>query len=234
MTLLVTYSGITDPEVEPLDSQIAVDSLKMAYQHARTYGVVLYWRPLIVGVNDSDQHVERAIELSRDAHATVFTGLFFREEIREHYQSLGIPEPYEISARRKILPESIDIRVTRAFRKAEVRTLFRKTSCAVAFAHRTHDWNGHYGIQELCGICPVAQVGRCHANWRKPKEQQVRALMHVLDSEQTLVIHDRAIEFPDMREEERYYIQHSLGFQVHSRQHPHQPHRHGRADIGWE
>ncbi|MFF3691422.1 hypothetical protein [Streptomyces sp. NPDC002187] len=42
-------------------------------------------------------------------------------------------------------------------------TLFGKTSCGVAFAHGDADYNGHYGVSELCDICPPEQIALCHA-----------------------------------------------------------------------
>ena len=43
-----------------------------------------------------------------------------------------------------------------------------------------------------------------------------------------------AVVYGLVSEQPRYYLQHALGFQVHDVRHPHQPHRHGRADIGWK
>ena len=37
----------------------------------------------------------------------------------------------------------------------------------------------------------------------------------------------------DSTEQQRYFIQHTLGFQVHDRAQPHLPERHGRAEEGW-
>ena len=34
-------------------------------------------------------------------------------------------------------------------------------------------------------------------------------------------------------EQQRYFIQHATGFQVHDRAHPHLPGRHGRSEEGW-
>ena len=81
VTLLLTHSGIDHPGIEPVDSNIAARSLQVAYQHARRYRVVLYWRPLVPGLNDTDAHIASARELSRFAHAVVFTGLFYRAQI---------------------------------------------------------------------------------------------------------------------------------------------------------
>lgn len=71
VTLLFTYSGIDDPRIEPVASGIAARSLRMAFAHAQRYRALLYWRPLVPGLNDSDDHLARAVELSRHAHAGI-------------------------------------------------------------------------------------------------------------------------------------------------------------------
>jgi hypothetical protein len=43
--------------------------------------------------------------LGKHADATVFTGLFYRDEIAAYYKANSLPEPYSQTARRKIVPE---------------------------------------------------------------------------------------------------------------------------------
>jgi hypothetical protein len=47
-------------------------------------------------------------------------------------------------------------------------------------------------------------------------------------TEQAAIVAGLATEQP------RYFLQHTLGFQVHDVRHPHRERRHGRADIGWK
>jgi hypothetical protein len=54
LTILVTYSGINDPRIEPVDSVIAAQSLRTLYAYARNYRTILYWRPIVPGLNDTD------------------------------------------------------------------------------------------------------------------------------------------------------------------------------------
>lgn len=232
VTLLVTHSGIEDDRIEPVDSQIAAASLRTAYEHAARYRVVLYWRPIVPGLNDTDEHLARALELSHHAHATVYTGLFYRDEIRKYYREHGLPEPYDTTARRKILPASVEQRILTAAGRHGGSALFRKTSCAVAFAHGMADYNGHYGIRELCDICPAAQVTRCAQAWAAP--DPVRAAVLVERWGGTVVTTtDRALIVAGLDEQRRYLVQHTLGFQVHDVTKPHHRYRHGRADIGY-
>lgn len=95
------------------------------------------------------------------------TGLLYREEIAEYYRSNGLPEPYEDTARRKIAPETLERRVLAAFAGS---TLFRKAFCTVAYAHGRPDYNGHYGIRELCDICPLSQLELCAGACQVPAE----------------------------------------------------------------
>lgn len=239
LTLLFTYSGIDDSRIEPYPSQVAATSLKTASRlQPRRYRTVLYWRPLVPGLNDSPEHLARAAELSRSADATVFTGLFFRDEIAEYYRASGLPMPYDDTARRKIMPETLEQRVLAAFRESGGGPLFRKTSCAVSYAHGLPDYNGHVGIRELCDICPAPQLARCLGAHQVPTARQVKQAASGLPEArelQVMEITERAVVVDGLANEQpRYFLQHALSFQVHDAAHPHRSRRHGRAEIGWE
>ena len=238
LTLLFTYSGIDDTRIEPFPSVVSAESMIRASRLAESYRTVFYWRPLVPGLNDSPKHLLTGVQLSAHAHAAVFTGLFYRAEIAEYYRASGLPEPYEADARRKIVPETLEDRVLEAFASQTITgTLFRKTSCAVSFAHNVPDYNGHYGIRELCDICPISQLGVCEQAHHQPTPQIVlgaaarlpeAAALEILD------IDDRAVIVRGLEHEQpRYYLQHALGYQVHDERHPHHRDRHGRADTGW-
>jgi hypothetical protein len=186
-------------------------------------------------LNDTDEHLRRAYELSQHADATVFTGLFYRDQIAQYYKANGLPEPYEDTARRKIVPETLEQRVLAAFADS---TLFRKTSCAVSYAHGLPDYNGHVGIRELCDICPLSQLDRCASAHRVPTARRLHEVASVLPEAKGLVVVDiterAAIVSGLGQEQPRYYLQHALGFQVHDVHHPHHARQHGRADIGWK
>ncbi len=237
VTLLFTFSGIDNKDIEPYASSVAAESLKLmsAPQH-RKYRTVLYWRPLVPGLNDTDEHLSAAYGLSKHADATVFTGLFYRHQIVEYYKANGLPEPYETTARRKILPETLEQRVLAAFEHST--TLFRKTSCAVAFAHGLPDYNGHYGIRELCDICPLDQVARCRRAHHVPSAEALWDAAQTIPEGRGLVVEDitdrAALVSGLATEHPRYYLQHQFGFQVHDDQHPHHIRLHGRADLGWK
>ena len=60
VTLLFTYSGIDDKRIEPYPSPVAAESAE-AHERAsgRRYRTILYWRPLVPGLNDSTEHLGR-------------------------------------------------------------------------------------------------------------------------------------------------------------------------------
>jgi hypothetical protein len=202
----------------------------------RRYRTVLYWRPLVPGLNDTDEHLATAHELSKHADATVFTGLFYRDQIAEYYKANGLTEPYDETARRKIVPETLEKRVLDVFSNSTA--LFRKTSCAVSYAHNLPDYNGHYGVRELCEICPLSQLELCASAHRVPTDEDMHQVARVLpeaDHLKVVDITERAAVVTGLAvEQPRYFLQHALGFQVHDANHPHHANRHGRADIGWK
>jgi hypothetical protein len=134
------------------------------------------------------------------------------------------------------VPETLERRVLDAFSNSSA--LFRKTSCAVSYAHGLPDYNGHYGIRELCDICPLNQLELCADAHRVPTTEDVHQVARVLpeaDHLQVVDITERAAVVTGLAvEQPRYFLQHALGFQVHDARHPHHAHRHGRADIGWK
>jgi hypothetical protein len=71
-------------------------------------------------VNDADADLARAGGLSRHAHPTVFTGLFYRDQIRDYFRSVGLPDPYEETTRR-IFPEALERGVLTRFRWSDPR-----------------------------------------------------------------------------------------------------------------
>ncbi|MGW3521836.1 radical SAM protein [Streptomyces hydrogenans] len=235
LTVLVTHSNISNPKIEPVDSAIAAQSLRTLFEHAQRYRTVLYWRPIVPGLNDSDADIARARELSQHAHATVFTGLFFRNEIASYYEAHGLPMPYDETARRKIMPQEAEQRILTAFQgDGSWGALFRKTSCGVAYAHGEADYNGHYGIWELCDICPPEQIARCAGAWVKPDLATVTREARGLGAVGEIEIDERAIVVEGLDEPPRYYLQHGFGYQCHDRTKPHHHRQHGRASIGWK
>jgi DNA repair photolyase len=237
VTLLFTYSGIDNPKIEPYPSHVAAESLKlMSAPELRKYRTVLYWRPLVPGLNDTDEHLAAAHELSQHADATVFTGLFYRDQIADYYKANGIPEPYQDTARRKIVPETLEHRVLEVFSNSAA--LFRKTSCAVSYTQGLPDYNGHIGIRELCDICPLSQLELCDNAHRVPTPEDVHQIAGVLPDTRSIKVVEispRAAVVSGLKTEQpRYFLQHALGFQVHDERHPHHANRHGRADLGWK
>ncbi|MGW7353167.1 radical SAM protein [Streptomyces sp. NPDC054784] len=235
LTVLVTHSNIQDERIEPVDSTIAADSLRTLHKHAERYRTVLYWRPIVPGLNDSPADIARAHDLSQHAHATVFTGLFFRKEIAAYYQAHGLAMPYEDIARRKIMPEAAEQRIVAALEQGTSwGAVFRKTSCGVAYAHGEADYNGHYGIRELCDICPSEQIARCEAAWTTPDLESVTREARALGATGPVEVNERAIVVEGLDEPPRYSLQHGFGYQCHDRAKPHHYRQHGRADIGWQ
>lgn len=231
VTVLVTWSGIADQRIEPIDSTIAQNSLKTLAACASRTRRILYWRPIILGLNDSDKLISEALSMSRFADATVFTGLFHREQIRDYLRSVNVPDLYEMVPRRKIFPREVEDRILKAFGDTPI---FRKTSCGVAFAHGVHDYNGHLGIERICDICPVNQVKICSAAHRPPSKQKLSELALEVGLEiNGIEIYSGHIVVKNSTEQQRYFVQHATGFQVHDRAHPHLPGRHGRAEEGW-
>jgi DNA repair photolyase len=237
VTLLFTYSGITDPRVEPIaKSAVTLTSLATACQAGNRTKVILYWRPIVPGWNDDPATMARVLDAARDADAIVFTGYYHKEQNAGYLRSLGVKVPYAGDYdRRKVMPAELDETVIAAWRASGATVpLFRKTSCGVCFAHGVSDYNGHWGVRELCDICPQAQRGRCRDAHRPPTASQLRRILDQLGYDTPALLDGGHLWTNGLTEQQRYPVQHQLGFQVWDLELPHFAHAHGRSLLGYQ
>jgi DNA repair photolyase len=235
VTLLFTYSGITDPRVEPIaKTTMTVESIRTAAAHKQRTGVVLYWRPIVPGWNDAPDTMAHVLDVGRVADALVFTGYYHKPENAEYLRSLGVEVPFgDDYHRRKTMPAEIDAKVVAAWRRSGIATpLFRKTSCGVAYAHQAPDYNGHWGVRELCDICPAGQRKRCADDYRPPTPGEVQGALDLFRYQSHFVIDDGHVWTHGLGEQRRYAIQHTLRHQIWELDQPHYLHAHGRSLLG--
>ncbi|MGH3190391.1 MAG: radical SAM protein [Streptosporangiaceae bacterium] len=236
VTLLFTYSGITDPRIEPIaKSDITVTSIRTACAARQRTGVVLYWRPIVPGWNDQPETMARVLDVGRAASAIVFTGYYHKPENHAWLSELGVPLAYDGDSyhRRKVMPADLDAAVVAAWRASGITTpLFRKTSCGVSFAHQAADYNGHWGVRQLCDICPAAQQRLCAASYRQPGPADMDRVLAGLGYQTAYLIDGGHVWTHGLGEQRRYAIQHTLGFQIWELDQPHLLHAHGRSPHG--
>ena len=237
VTLLFTYSAITDPRIEPIaKSTITVTSIRTAATHRRRTGVVLYWRPIVAGWNTAPETMAHVLDIGRDVDAIVFTGYYHKPENYQYLSSLGVELPFgpEDYHRRKTMSDELDAEVVAAWRASGIATpLFRKTSCGVAYAHRAADYNGHWGVPGLCDICPAKQQQRCAAAHTKPTPEVMNvALTRLGFGHVPYLVDDGHVWVAGLTEMQRYPIQHLLQYQIWNVDSPHFPGMHGRSPHG--
>lgn len=240
VTLLFTYSGIADARVEPIaKSRTTVKSIETAAAHRKRTGVILYWRPIVPGWNDSPETFTHVLDVADRAQvdALVFTGYYHKEDNADYLRELGVEVPYgDDFQRRKVLPEDLDARVVDAWREHGTNVpLFRKTSCGVTYAHNVPDYNGHWGVPALCDICPAKQRKLCADDHRPPTEDEFRSVLAELDydTDTPFLVEDGHVLTHALGEQRRYAIQHTLRYQIWEVDHPHLPRAHGRTLAGY-
>jgi hypothetical protein len=96
------------------------------------------------------------------------------------------------------------------------------------------DYNGHWGVSELCGICPVAQQGLCRDAHRPVTEDQLRRVLSQLGYDTPALVDGGHLWTHGLTDQQRYPIQHQLGFQVWDLGLPHFADAHGRSLLGYQ
>lgn len=237
VTLFFTYSGIKDTRIEPIQaSGITVKSIETVTQCKTKLKVVLYWRPIVPGWNDDAETMQQVLKLGDRCDAIAFTGYYHKQENMEYLQSLGVSVPYSDGQRRKVMPQELDEKVVKQYQLSGITTpLFRKTSCAATYVHGLPDYNGHWGVRELCDICPLEQRKKCAKHHKAPSTSEFKDLLlqyPIFRETGRFLIEDDHIWTEKLGEERRYYLQHKLGFQIWDIDWPHHKFSHGRSPIG--
>jgi DNA polymerase III epsilon subunit-like protein len=97
------------------------------------------------------------------------------------------------------------------------------------YYHSVPDYNGHWGVRELCDICPQAQRALCRDAHRPPTAGQLRRILDELGYDTPALLDGGHLWTHGLTEQQRYPVQHQLGFQVWDLELPHFAHAHGRS-----
>jgi hypothetical protein len=178
--------------------------------------------------------MSHVLHVGRDVDAIVFTGLYHKAENATYLREQGVQVPFgDDYHRRKTMPGDLDARVVAAWKASGISTpLFRKTSCGVAYAHQAADYNGHWGVRELCDICPTAQQRRCADDHTQPTPVDMQRTLDQFGYESRFVIEDGHVWTHGLGEQRRYALQHTLRYQMWELDQPHFLHAHGRSLNG--
>jgi hypothetical protein len=176
----------------------------------------------------------KVLDVGRLVDSIVFTGYYHKQENAVFLRGLGVEVPYQDDYhRRKLMPADLDAKVVAAWKASGVTTpLFRKTSCGVAFAHQAPDYNGHWGVRELCDICPKAQRKRCADDHQQPADTDMTRVLDQLGYSTPFVIEEGHVWTHGLGEQKRYALQHTLRYQIWELDEPHYLHAHGRSLRG--
>lgn len=147
---------------------------------------VLYYRPIISGVNDSEKIASEIVKLgetyfdcivrsSLKADVNTIEYMAKKGIFLDPRQDIGLNIHDSL---KKMLPETRE-RVDGVLAKSSI-PYFKKTSCAISYLFNEPDYNTHWIRKEIyCSRnCPEAQQSRClMQSTKKPSDKEVKRLL---------------------------------------------------------
>ena len=207
-------------------------------RHKQRTGVVLYWRPIVPGWNDRPETMARVLDVGRDVDAIVFTGYYHKPENAEYLRGLGVARPLRArttTAARPCPPTSTPASSPPGASPASQPRCSARPPAASRTPTNVADYNGHWGVRELCDICPAAQQQRAPTHYRDPTPATTWTASSTSSATTAdFVIEDGHVWTHGLGEQKRYAIQHTLGYQIWELDQPHYLHAHGRSLTGHE
>jgi len=165
--LFVSYSGL------PLNYERVVDDRRLkTMQNLKESNLkkILYYRPIIKGVNDDVNTIEKIIELGDEYFdAIVRSSIKLDVNTVLYMASKGITldSSYDIGMNihdsRKVLPEKSRSIVDEALKKSKI-PVYKKTSCAVSYLYSKPDYHSQWIRSDIycTNSCPASQKKLCN------------------------------------------------------------------------
>lgn len=184
--IFVTFSGLPS-EYEKVVCERRLETM----ENLSNSGLprVLYYRPIIRGVNDSEEITCRIIELGEKYFQSIIrSALKLDVSIVEYMakQGLFVDPSYDIGLNihdsLKQMPAASRAKVDYFLGQSRI-PYFKKTSCAISWVFNQPDYNCQWVRQEIyCSpLCPQSQREICRlAVLNQPKEEEVNSLLQHL------------------------------------------------------
>ena len=220
--IFVTYSFLSG-KYEKLVSERRVETMKNLKKS--TLKKVLYYRPIIEGVNDSKKIAQKIVHLGEKYFDCIVRSLLKVDvNILENMAKNGVyinPE-YDIGLNihdsvKKMLPESRN-RVDSILSKARI-PYFKKTSCSISWLFNQPDYNSQWIREEYyCSpSCPLSQRKICSGLFaRKPQKEEIDKLLRHLNmsaeyqiKNDHILLTSNKVFYSDIK-----YLRMALGFPV--------------------
>lgn len=185
--VFLTYSGLPR-KIERVVNERRMESMRNLEKSK--IKKVLYFRPVIKGINDSRENVRRIVKLGEKYFdCLVRSSIKLDVHIIDYMAKKGIflDSSYDIGLNlhdslKKMLPETRET-IDEELSKSKT-PFFKKTSCAISWAFGQPDYNTHWIRKDIyCSPnCPSQQKARCRkANLQKINKDWFQKLLVRID-----------------------------------------------------
>lgn len=156
--------ALISKKIEP--APIAPRLRTMQRLRAKKIPVVLYYRPIVEGWNDSSDTMRRVLEIAvKHADAVCYGGLHLSPEIAAQLRSRSIDFPINSGPfHEKAIPSHIEARLQRVHGELGLGLpLYKHTSCAVSYCFSMENYNklARYSARNCTMSCPTHQQVLC-------------------------------------------------------------------------
>jgi len=164
LVIFVTYSEMPS-SIEKVSNKTRIDTLKqLAQSHIKS---VLYWRPIIEGINTSPKQLSKVLEIGEKyADAFVISGLRYSDSISNNINKCGHTLPridWEPGQHKTVTKETRKLILELYQKKNCSKPLFYKSSCVISNFEKQPDFNAHWiKAEKNCSpFCPSDQKDIC-------------------------------------------------------------------------
>lgn len=208
--IFYTYSGLSET-MENRNKERQIDTIKHLSE-LKNIKLVHYWRPVIEGVNSSDEVIDELIfEVGKYFNISVISGIRLNTHLSDIFRANNIPINIKTDTEHKIIHNDTFDRIkNKILLSNSSASVFKKTSCAISYCNSLQDINGYsYDVKVCSKDCP--NLENCTMGKEKPitTEHFNNLLSNISKKCAFEIFDDHIIVNCTLTQEESSYLKHN-------------------------
>jgi len=211
---IVSYSNLENP-IELGNFKSQKRTLNVLKQRKRVKSLH-YWRPLIRGLNDSEESILEVLNNVKEAcDGSIISGIRITKNVENCMKKYGaIFSDWEGDVNHKHLPKDIQEKIIQIKNKYfKNYPIYRHTSCGINATLNRLDWG--FNFLKDCSHCMINCKNKMNCILNKPDVEDVKEKMLKIDLNEGFNINDDCIYIEgEITQDERAFLLHSLKFPI--------------------
>lgn len=208
-----TYSGISEL-LENRVKKLQIETIKKLSE-LNNIKLIHYWRPVIEGINTSDEVISEVSELAvKYFHASVVSGIRINSYLKKVFETEKLDILFQPNSEHKIIYDDTYEKIYNKLKELnDDYKCFKKTSCCICSFNKEQDYNVNFYDDKKCSI-RCSNYNICHSK-KIVSVSNVKKLLDNINLDCNFEIKDGIVIIDyELDQEQKIYLTHNLKMKI--------------------